>query len=100
MGSERVRALLDDLRNGVARAPLLSRAGSSSAPTADNPLGLKFAIGARVIDLVTGERGVVQWSGRDASTNEELFRVHFPDASVHWKSKDQLELDPTSAALR
>jgi hypothetical protein len=98
MGSERVRALLDDLKHGIARAPLLSQANSAAPSPADNPLGLAFAIGARVLDLITGERGFVQWSGRDASTNVELFRVQLADASIHWRTKEQLEPMPAAVA--
>ena len=98
MASDRVRALLDDLKSGRPTTPVLATVKGAGAVSADNPLGLKFSIGARVLDLVTGARGAVQWSGRDASINQELFRVQFTDASIQWRTKEQLEPDPTPAA--
>lgn len=94
MASDRLRALLDDL--GTVKGKRLEelRAGSAAPAAADNPLGLRFANGARVIDLVTGSRGRVQVGSRDAGTNAAVFRVQLADASVQWRGAEQLEPDP------
>jgi len=97
MAADRLRAILDNL--GAAESKELERLrASGSAPAAvDNPLGLRFATGARVIDLVTGLRGVVHSGSRIASTNAELFRIQLVDASTQWRTPAQLEADPSPA---
>lgn len=97
MATDRVRALLDDIGKVSGRRLEQLRAGSAAPAAADNPLGLRFATGARVIDLVTGDRGLVQMGHRDGSTNAEIFRVQLTNASVQWRSREQLEPDPTPA---
>lgn len=97
MAEPDLRRLVDDLKahNDQERQRLTSAAAASSAPS--NPLNLRFVAGARVLDLVTGKRGLVQRAGRDAATNAELYHVQLGDARVVFRGKDELEPDPTPA---
>lgn len=94
---DRMRALLDGLGtvNSDERARL--SAASRAPSTAANPLGLRFSSGARVLDLVTGKRGLVQSGARDPQTREELFRVQLADARAVYRLATELEPDPSPA---
>lgn len=95
---ERMRALLDDLgKANDQERQRLTAASAATRPNA-NPLGLRFSVGDRVLDLLSGKRGLVQAGDRDPQTNAERFRVQLADASVQYRLREQLEPDPTPAA--
>lgn len=94
MATDRTRALLDSLGTMQQRDLERLKNASASPAAADNPLGLRYAVGARVLDLITGKIVTVQHGARDQQTNEELYRVQLPDASIHYRGKDQLAAAP------
>jgi hypothetical protein len=97
MPSERLRVLLDSLGpvSDTERARLNAPAAGRSS--ADNPLGLRHLRGARVVDLVSGMTAVVQYGDRDPQTNVERYRVQLADASVQYRTRDQLEPAPAGS---
>lgn len=98
MPSDRIRVLLDSL-GPVSEATRRALSGPSSIGSSSlNPLGLRFLQGARVIDLLTGQAAVVQFGTRDVQTNGDVYRVQLADASVHYRTREQLE--PASPAVR
>lgn len=94
---DRMRALLDDLGTVSAKERARLSAASSAPASRDNPLGLRFSNGARVIDLVTGLKGIVTSGARDAQTREELFRVQLADARAVYRLATEIEPDPSPA---
>lgn len=84
------RNLIDRL--GKLSAPSLERlrsqsdAASSSAPANT----LRFKTGDRVIDLASGQAGLVQLARRDTQVNDELYTVQLADARVVHRGKDEL----------
>jgi len=95
---DRMRALLDSLGSVSEQERARLRASSSAPTTATNPLGLRFAIGAAVVDLVTGRRGVVKTGARQGTPPEELYRVVLSDARDVYRLDKELELAPAGVS--
>ncbi|MGB2711409.1 MAG: hypothetical protein WBC33_07815 [Conexibacter sp.] len=97
MTTPEIRSLVDQVKqqNDQERDRLASAASASSAPR--NPLGLRFPIGARVLELASGQRGIVQHGDRDPQTNGERYRVQLADARIVLRGGNELEPDPTPA---
>lgn len=94
---DRLRALLDDLgKTNDLEKTRLTAASSATRPNS-NPLGLRFSEGDRVLDLLSGKRGLVKSGARDPQTREELFRVELVDATAQYRTREQLEPDPSPA---
>lgn len=92
MPHESIRNLVDRLKqqSDSERAKLSAAARASAAqPTA---AGLRYAIGARVRDLVTGQLGDVVDAQRDAPTRWERYRVRLANASEVFRHERELEL--------
>jgi hypothetical protein len=97
MASERMRALLDDLgKVGGERLEQLRAAGAVTSP-ADNPLGLRFANGARVVDLATGTKANVIRGMRDSETGGARYSIRLDDARLVFRVDSELEPDPAPA---
>jgi len=97
MATDRVRALLDDLGTVKGQALERLRTNAAAPAAALNPLGLRFVSGARVLDLVSGQRGEVTYGERHARTGEELYSVALGDARNVFRRREELEPDPTTA---
>jgi hypothetical protein len=86
-----LQTVLDELwkmraaeRTGLGNAAL-------GAVQSRSPIGLRFAPGARVVDLTSGLRGLVQYGDRDPHTSYERFRVQLVDARIVYRSERELE---------
>jgi hypothetical protein len=95
MDSESIKSLADRLRqtSETERAKLSAAARASAAPAAAR--FLRFAIGARVRDLASGQLGEVIAADRDATSRWERYRVRLVDAREVFRSDRELELAPT-----
>lgn len=96
---EKIQLLIDRLRSSMTSNGAVGAASthaSSSAPAGER---LRFAKGDRVIDLATGEPGVVTLARRDSALNNELFYVQLAGARLVTRGPDELVLDrPASPA--
>lgn len=98
MSTDRGRALLDSLGQ-VTQQTRDTLAASSRADTSGaRLLGLRFAAGARVVDVVTGRRGVVVHGRRSGELEAELFFVRYAEGGLVARGSAELELDPEPAA--
>lgn len=98
MSGDRTRAILDSLGTVTRQASAPAAPAGAAGPSSDNPLGLRFLAGARVLDLATGQRGVVETGHRISSEGDGVFHVRFADGSHRWRGAGELEPDPTPAA--
>lgn len=99
MSERDLRQLVDQLKTqtDTERQQLQDAAAARRAPL--NPLGLRFVTGARVLDLATGQRGLVQRGMRWAPTNEGSYGVQLADGRMVTRSDHELEPDPTPAPV-
>jgi len=73
---------------------------ADAAPPADPvPIpGVRFPIGARVLELAGGTRGRVLAVERDTATSAELYAVARADGTTVYRSRDELAADASPAA--
>ena len=94
MASDRMRALLDNLAKSKDQELARLRAGNATPAATDNPLGLRFAHGARVLDVSTGVAGVVTREWRESATGGEHYFVRLDDGRLLPRASSELEPHP------
>lgn len=97
MASDRMRALVDDLAKSRDRELARLRAGNGAPAPADNPLGLRFAKGARVLDLALGLQAAVTRGERDPLTGAGRYAIRLDDGRLVYRLDSELEPAPTTA---
>jgi len=97
MATDNNRNLIDRL--GKVSAPSLQRLRdiSDRAAAADLGVGQRWVRGSRVIDLLTGLKGLVQEARPDSQTNVIVFRVQLADLRVVFRTVDELADDQSPA---
>jgi len=60
MATDSMRATLDRLKTNSDKSRDAARSAADASTSALNPLGLRFPLGARVIDTATGQEGVIE----------------------------------------
>lgn len=91
MASDRTRALLDSLGPVKTLAHTPAAPGADAGRSSDNPLGLRFRAGARVLDLATGRRGLVRSGYHDQQLRQETYHVALDDGRLVTRGRDELE---------
>lgn len=94
MVTDRVRAVLDDLTSAKDQELERLRASPRSPASTPNPLGLRFAIGARVLDIATGLGGVVTRTLAAAETGRGYYSVRLDDGRLVFRVDSELEPHP------
>lgn len=98
MAMSSVRELMDRLNAEKAAATGRLTIAAAATVTPTNPLGLRFDVGARVLDVVTGQWGTVKAGARDSDPGVEVYRVSFDNGDLRFCTNRHLEPAPTSAA--
>jgi hypothetical protein len=93
MASTRLMESIDRLQRMTEQERRTLGTAAAGVTSASNPLGLRFAAGARVIDLTTGQHGTVTRGARDEATGYERFSVRLADARLVFRTDRELEPD-------
>lgn len=94
------RELIDRLgRMTTEERAEINRAGRIGAAMG-NPLGLKFAEGARVLDVATGLRGTVRVPRLAPKGSGGLYNVVLDDGRLVYRVDTELEADSTPAPVQ
>lgn len=91
MSPQPLQNVLDELAKQTAAQRSGLGNAAIGAMRAQTPIGLRFGNGARVLDLTTGHRGLVQFGDRDPQTHFERYRVELADARIVYRSERELE---------
>lgn len=91
MATEAVRTVIDRLAAGqrVTREQLQAATAANSSAGGAN--GFRFAVGAGVLDSVTGREGVVARAWRDGANGWELYEVRLNGTAFGVRRVGELE---------
>lgn len=100
MEPDTIRNLTDRLKRASASDRAAMSAAARAAAATPAARFLRFAVGARVRDLVSGVDGAIVSANRDASTRWEVYGVKLDDARQVFRADRELEaLARVSVAL-
>lgn len=92
-----MRELIDRVTRGNDEERRRLTSAAAAATAGSNPLNLRFAPGDRVLDQVTGRRGVIDLGTRDPVLRTEIYRVKLEIGGEQLRTRQQLEPDPSPA---